>query len=202
MKKKLLSLAVMAMTASAFIMAQNPANTTCRNGNAANGCQTDNCVTNNCVSKGNCASTDCAGAKNNNRNHCGNHRGKAPRQDCFAGLNLTEQQKTALKAIPTPCQTMSETRKAAAQSDSARIDRQQRRQVAQDVRKNYLAQVKAVLTPDQYVQFLENYYANSPAFGQNRHGKPGHGVKGHRHHGHKPDCGNLNRCNENNNSKK
>lgn len=118
---------------------------------------------------------------------CGKKAGKTACADFFAGLNLTEQQKTALKAVPTPGQTMREARKAAAQCDSARLDGKQCKQVCQDVRKNYLAQVKAILTPDQYVQFLENFFTSAPGQGMKKGAKFGQNGNCHRD-GHKKDC--------------
>ena len=49
-------------------------------------------------------------------------------------------------------------------------------------KKAYLEEVKAIIGPDQYVVFLENFYLNG---GQgNGHGKAVRGQKGHGHHGH------------------
>lgn len=62
------------------------------------------------------------------------------RQSCFEGLNLTDEQKAAIKAIKRPMVNYDSIQRAA--------------------RLNYLKQLKQVLTPEQYMQFLENNFAN------------------------------------------
>ncbi|MCM1293228.1 MAG: hypothetical protein NC111_05040 [Bacteroides sp.] len=86
----------------------------------------------------------------------------------FEGLNLTPEQQTKLQSIPTPAQVMKAARD---QKSDGQASPEMRRQVVRDIRSNYLKQVSAVLTPEQYVQFLESNYINqSPA-------KPGKGDK-------------------------
>lgn len=58
----------------------------------------------------------------------------------FDGIELTEAQRTALNNIKRP-----ETREA-----------------RREARRNYLNQVKGILTPEQYVAFLENLAVNNP----------------------------------------
>lgn len=80
----------------------------------------------------------------------------------FEGINLTEQQQQSIAVIPTPAQVMKAARdNNKVKADTANFSPEQRRMFARDVRSKYLQQVKAVLTPEQYVQFLENYYTNS-----------------------------------------
>ena len=53
-----------------------------------------------------------------------------------------------------------------------------------ETRANYLAQLKQILTPEQYTQFLENNYLNRPMFNKmNKNGKNGKGDRkaGKRH---------------------
>lgn len=69
----------------------------------------------------------------------------------FEGLNLTDAQKEKLKAIERPC------RKAAERN---RETRQQCSTERRNDRVKFLADIKAVLTPEQYVQFLENNFVN------------------------------------------
>ncbi len=52
-------------------------------------------------------------------------------------------------------------------------------------RKDYLAKVKAILTPEQYVQFLENSYVNQVS--KDRAGKKGKKNKVHLHKGGKKE---------------
>ncbi|MDE6382838.1 MAG: hypothetical protein K2K79_00620 [Paramuribaculum sp.] len=104
----------------------------------------------------------------------------------FEGLNLTDQQTEALKAIPNPRQVM----KAAKQQADTTVCP---RTMMQNVRRNYLDQVKQVLTPEQYTQFLENFYVKQMPMkgkkdkkdgqrpqGKNGKHKSGHGPK-HQH---------------------
>ena len=70
----------------------------------------------------------------------------------FEGLNLTEAQKTKLDDLRKAHTDQNKTyRKQAA--DARRDESKARKQ-------NYLNDVKAVLTPEQYVQFLENQFIN------------------------------------------
>ena len=80
----------------------------------------------------------------------------------FEGLNLTEKQQNELKALR-------ESRKADLKKEMSKkkaekkADRQAMREQAQNNRKEYLAKIKGILTPEQYVQFLENSFLNSRA---------------------------------------
>lgn len=85
----------------------------------------------------------------------------------FEGLNLTEQQATAIKAIPNPREVMKE----AVKNDSQK--KTDIRTLARTVRADYLKSVKGVLTPEQYMQFLENSYMNNVASGAQRPGQKG-----------------------------
>ncbi len=86
-------------------------------------------------------------------------------RDAFAGLNLSESQKTKLKAITPPGQVMKEARKRGLDKDIDPVT------YAKTVRADYLKQVKSVLNGDQYEQFLENMYVGQ------------RGDKCARHHG-------------------
>lgn len=130
MKKKILGLALIAMTLTAFNgMAQNPDNNTAK------------------------AKQECVKGK------------KADKQDCrqqlcpFAGMNLTDAQKTQLQQLDSK-------RKAARQAQvQARNEKKQemkndRLAERQAAKKAYLEEVKAIIGPDNYVVFLENFYVN------------------------------------------
>lgn len=64
----------------------------------------------------------------------------------FDGLNLTDAQKTQLKDL------------RAKKDQKKRDDRQKSREDRMTAQKQYLQDVKSILTPEQYVAFLENYY--------------------------------------------
>lgn len=113
----------------------------------------------------------------------------------FEGLNLTEQQQQRLKAIPTPRQVMKTARQGSPENGTGtgavvKSDKL----IGKDIRANYLKEISTVLTPEQYVRFLENSYVGmSPqkvgkARGNN--GKQGLGKQnGNRrsHNGNKVD---------------
>lgn len=112
-------------------------------------------------------------------------KGKCPvsadkdcRKDCrnpFAGLNLTADQQAKLDQLRQQCAA---DRKACA--DQRRAEAKERRaerdSTARAKRADNLKQIKAILTPDQYVTYLENIVISertpmSPRF--DRGGKPG-----------------------------
>lgn len=77
----------------------------------------------------------------------------------FEGLNLSQDQQDKLTTL----------RKEKA--DQNKKDRQSRKTKAQDNRRAYLKDVKSILTPEQYVQFLENNYINAASQRGSRDGK-------------------------------
>ena len=78
----------------------------------------------------------------------------------FEGINLTPEQLTALKAIPSPRDVMKAARQQA-KTDTVKVDRKQLRELVRTTRMDYLKSIKNVLTPEQYSQFLENYFVNN-----------------------------------------
>lgn len=72
----------------------------------------------------------------------------------FDNLNLTDAQKAKIKALKE-----NEKKARTENKEKARAERS-------NARKDYLANLKTILTPEQYVQFLENNYLNA--------GKQGH----------------------------
>ncbi len=69
----------------------------------------------------------------------------------FEGLNLTDAQKEQIKAIKAEQKSKFQADRQAKQAQKA-----EKKEARQNARKEYLAKLKAVLTPDQYVQYLEN----------------------------------------------
>lgn len=109
-----------------------------------------------CPGPGQCAPAPCYGAP------CAPQSDscfvKKARYNQFDGLNLSQDQQTKIDnlrkqyAPPTP---------------------QQLREQAKARRADYLKELKTILTPEQYVQFLENNYLNAPAgprFGKGQKG--------------------------------
>lgn len=74
----------------------------------------------------------------------------------FEGLNLTGQQQAQLKELREQ-----HAAKNKEKCEKARKDKAEARECRKECKKNYLAQVKAILTPEQYVTFLENTYINT-----------------------------------------
>ena len=78
-----------------------------------------------------------------------------PKANPFEGLNLSEKQQAELKALREGCKA--EREKIAAQEKAEK--KEMREQRKKDT-KEYLGKIKDILTPEQYVQFLENAYLN------------------------------------------
>ena len=139
----------------------------------------------NCNANGNCTSKKEGTCKvNKNKEKCqdgkqcrqgGKQRGDSAMRKAynpFEGLNLTAQQQQKLQAIPTPAQVVKTARQGAKDNgQSAKGNAASNKLIRKDVRANYLKEIQTVLTPDQYVQFLENNYVNSGA------GKKGKAMK-------------------------
>ena len=86
----------------------------------------------------------------------------------FEGLNLTAEQQAKLDALKQNCPM---------KADKQKADKQDKKEMQTEMmakrvqgKRDFLAQVKNILTPEQYVQFLENSFVN----GQNRQGKMDH----------------------------
>lgn len=155
MKKTFIALAFIAAGAFAF------------NANAAN-TKNDKQV---CENKTECCKKD--------NKECGR---KDRMAKAFEGIQLTEQQQTALNALNAK---RAEARKAKAAErkngkevknantdKTARADKQQERMNA---RLAYLKEVQKILTPDQYITFLENTAISAP------HGKMAAHKNGPKH---------------------
>lgn len=69
----------------------------------------------------------------------------------FEGLNLTDAQKEQIKTIKEEQKTKAQAARQAKQAQKAA-----KKEARQSARKEYLTKIKAVLTPEQYVQYLEN----------------------------------------------
>lgn len=73
----------------------------------------------------------------------------------FAGIELTQAQQEKLDALKSSC-----TIKNKKKGDRKKY-RQYRDSIARDAKVKHLARVKKILTPEQYVQFLENMVLDS-----------------------------------------
>lgn len=105
----------------------------------------------------------CDGPQACNSQQCGNP-GDCKKAYCpFDGLNLTDAQKAQIKEIRAKqaeaCKANCPDKQA--KKDAKKAEKQARREARQQARRDFLAQVKTVLTPEQYIQFLENNFVNS-----------------------------------------
>lgn len=105
----------------------------------------------------------------------------------FEGLNLTEQQQKKIDELRQA------NRQQKLANDSIRkANRDQKMRDFKNKRSEYLKSVKAILTPEQYVQYLENSYVNSPAPRHGNKNKQGCKRGGNKKHGQKG--GNNQKC--------
>ncbi len=99
---------------------------------------------------------------------CTNNNGACSPAECcpgFEGLNLTAEQQAKLKALREKSGAQRQ-EKAKAGKEARKDRRAQSDSVRRADQRDYLNGVKEILTPEQYVQFLENMVVN---------GRPGHG---------------------------
>lgn len=109
---------------------------------------------------------------------------KGDRATCiFEGLTLSDTQKDQLKQLNEKQLADRKARKEALRADRQRNDSTMRAE-RRASKKAYLEEVKAIIGPDQYVVFLENFYLNGAQGNGHGHGKAVRGQKGHGHHGH------------------
>lgn len=169
MKKLVLSLAI--LVASSFtILASNDNKSNCDK---------------NCKAGTECVKKDGKAIKKER----GNKENRA-----FEGLNLTADQKTKLEALQNNFAKERQAAKLAKEAAKKNKDSkknltdEQKRQMKEEknakrleARKQYLAGIKSILTPEQYNQFLENNYLSK---GGSKDSK-GHGMKMQGKHGGK-----------------
>ena len=152
MKKTILSIAF--VTAALFGSSAFAAGTS---DNTVENC--GNCPTT-CVEKGH------KGPKADRKKH-GRH-GQRDEMAAFAGITLTDSQKTSIEKLHADQKAVREARRQ--KTDTAAMQRPDRRQAHLD----YFKAVSDILTPEEYVTFLENVAAGQPKVAKhqgNRHDK-------------------------------
>lgn len=93
-----------------------------------------------------------------------------PQYNAFDGIQLTEDQQQRLQVLQQglgPVRLSQEQQERIPENTNLSDDqkkqlREERKAKALESKKNYLNGVKEILTPDQYVIFLENYYLYTP----------------------------------------
>lgn len=112
---------------------------------------------------------------------CDNHRKceKKVKPECFnpfAGIKLTQEQQEQLDALKASCPLKD------MKNGERKKNRQFRDSVAREAKAKHLAEVKKILTPEQYVQFLENKVLDTPkkAPKYKKHNRKGMHKKGNK----------------------
>lgn len=88
----------------------------------------------------------------------------------FEGITLTPDQQTKIAALQDKCK-----KERADKKDAKKQERADRRNAAKEAKKARLAAMKDILTPEQYVVFLENMVVNPAPQGPRM--APGRGHK-------------------------
>lgn len=108
---------------------------------------------------------------------------KAPNP--FEGLNLSAEQQTKLDALKAECKANCE-----AQAKQRQEARKAKRDGVCAARAGQLAKIKEILTPEQYVKFLENSYLNKGGKFDKKNGRHDRsGKRGQCQAGHHGPCG-------------
>lgn len=123
----------------------------------------------------------CKGSKNA---AIGWGRGKCPGFRILESLNLSESQKSQIQELNKNWQANADKWKAS--KDQIKGNSDDFRAKRQENKRKYLDEVKKILTPKQYTQFLEKSYLdnNGKKFAHNgKHGRKGHdGRKNNKRH--------------------
>lgn len=115
-----------------------------------------------------------ANANNTQRTPTATCERKGPMPECcnpFEGLNITADQQAKLDALKAECKARFEKSKADRQKEKAnkKADKMKAKAEARAKmkaeREQMLAKIKGILTPEQYVQFLENNFVNGASKG-------------------------------------
>lgn len=111
----------------------------------------------------------------------GDRQGRKAQVNPFEGMNLSDAQQAQLKQLNEKRQSERQARKQTRKDEKQRND-SARMAERRNEKKSYLDQVKAIVGPEQYVVFLENFYVsggNKAAMGHNKAVKSKDGRKGH-----------------------
>ena len=127
-------------------------------------------------------------ANNNNENKpcegkemCKHHKmGKGkhharPLFNPFEGIELSDAQKAQFEKLATERKGNFEKNKKDCKNKDVAV-----RPNPRDMKKKQLEDIKGILTPEQYVKYLENIALNQPMMGKQRHHKQGFDKQGHR----------------------
>ncbi|MCM1297845.1 MAG: hypothetical protein NC311_20085 [Muribaculaceae bacterium] len=110
-----------------------------------------------------------------NRDNCGERkeRHEMKRPDMFQGISLTAEQQSQIDNLKKECcrkDSVERVAKRQKQREAMKQKQDKRKEMQQSrlqKKRDYLNSVKAILTPDQYVVFLENIVVNQPVPNKN-----------------------------------
>lgn len=148
-----------------------------------NNCVPANCNQTQCAPASNCNQTQCVPAADCNRNQCvlGDGSYNCNKNCPFANLNLTDTQQKQIQVLNQKYDTQKRDLSKLKKDNKERNDaaRSELRKQAQQMQTQKLADIKKILTPEQYTKYLENcYMAGNNKVKHARKGDP----RGNRHH--------------------
>lgn len=119
----------------------------------------------------NCQNPACKGFKSGESQKCDKRGAVCKRNDNYSNLNISDAQRSRLQALDMRRDSLR--RAGRQQMDKQKRDTVQRNDSAFRAARiaetrSYLEEVKAIVGPDQYVVFLEDFYVNSPANGRGK----------------------------------
>lgn len=161
MKRIILGIACMVALGTAAATAQNN-----------NNCVPANCNQTQCVSTTNCNQTQCViGGTNSKGKYCP-----------FDNLNLTDAQKKQLQALNQKFDAQKRELGNQKKENKARNEavKSEFRKQAQQMQSQKLAEIKKILTPEQYTKYLENCHNSGKAFNKDK-------ARGGKHHAYRKD---------------
>ena len=148
-----------------------------------NNCVPANCNQTQCVPASDCNQTHCVPAADCNRNQCvlGDGSYNCNKNCPFATLNLTDTQRKQIQALNQKYDAQMRDLSKLKKDNKERNDaaRSELRKQGQQMQTQKLADIKKILTPEQYTKYLENCYM----YGNNKvkHARKGD-SRGNRHH--------------------
>lgn len=101
-----------------------------------------------------CNKKECAKETCDKKSLCDQVGNKRNCPNPFAGIQLTQAQQEKLDALKASCPLKDK-------KEDRKKNRQYRDSIARDAKVKHLAEIRNILTPEQYVQFLENMVLDS-----------------------------------------
>lgn len=148
MKKTILGLAFLTIFGTSFSAFAQQDKTKCNNTECVKG----ECKGQKCDKPGKCDKV-----KKGDKKQMGAQRRQV---DLFEGITLTDAQKAKIQDLNNAAKvSRQENAKLAKEAKESKADF---KKIGKENREKYLKDMSQILTSDQYVQYLQNYYINSP----------------------------------------